>query len=70
MWGEKFVECGALARLCELAGEVPELNVESAMDVTKNTRSLCAVLFSKVYENMYYDKARDKFTNIVDEYCK
>ncbi|CAG7734226.1 unnamed protein product [Allacma fusca] len=69
-WGDTFIEVGGLARLCELSAEVPELNIESAIDSTKNTRSLCAVLFSRVYDNMYYDKARDKYTNVIDEYVK
>lgn len=69
-WAEQFIDVGALAKLCELGSEVPELNIESGMEITKNTRNLTIVLFSKLYDNMYYDKARDKFSNVLDAHVK
>jgi protein unc-45 len=69
-WAEKFIEVGGLAKLCDLSTEIPELNIESAMEVTKNTRNLSAVLFTRIYENMYYDKAKATFTDVVDACVK
>ena len=70
LWGEPFLDCGGLLRLVELAGEVPEFRTESAMELTMNTRNLVSVLFSRVYDNMYYDGARAKYTDIIDNYIK
>ncbi len=70
LWGEPFVECGGLVRLVELAGEVPEVQSESAMELTLNTRNLVSVLFSRVYDTMYYDGARTKYTEVIDNFIK
>lgn len=69
-WAEKFVEVKGLQKLSDVGAEVPELRVESAIPVTPNTRGLLAVLMLRIYNNMYYDKARERYTTEVDEFLK
>lgn len=59
-----------MTRLADVAAEVPQMKIESAMNVTGNTRNLVAGLFTKIYENMYYDAAREKYTNQIDAFLK
>ncbi|XP_044739073.1 protein unc-45 homolog B [Chrysoperla carnea] len=69
-WAERLVELKGLERLMEVASELKEYKYESAMDITDSSRTIASVLFSKVYENMYYDKARENYFSHIQEYIK
>jgi hypothetical protein len=69
-WAEKFIEVGGLKRLADVGAEVPELKIESAIPVTQNTRGLLSVLLNRLYNNMYYDKAREKYLDEIDAFIK
>lgn len=69
-WAERFVEIGGIARLMECASELEEYKYESAMNITPQTRTLAAVCLSRVYENMYYDAAKEKFIEKVQDFIK
>lgn len=69
-WAEKFVEINGLHRLLEVCSELEEYKYESAMNITPSSRTIAAACLAKIYENMYYDQAREKFNNQVDEFVK
>lgn len=69
-WAERFVEIKGVHRLLEVCSELDEYKYESAMNVTPSSRTIAAVCLSKIYENMYYDEAREKFSTQVDEFVK
>ncbi|PSN46108.1 Protein unc-45 B [Blattella germanica] len=69
-WAERLVEIRGLQRLMEVASELEEYKYESAMEITPSTRTIASVCLSRIYENMYYDEARERFLNCVDEYVK
>ncbi|XP_035736786.1 protein unc-45 homolog B-like isoform X1 [Vespa mandarinia] len=69
-WAERLVEIHGLQRLMEVASELEEYKYESAMDITSSTRTIMSVCLAKIYENMYYDAAKEKFRNAIDEYIK
>lgn len=69
-WAEKFVEIKGLHRLLEVCSELEEYKYESAMNITPSSRTIAAACLAKIYENMYYDQAREKFNNQVDEFVK
>lgn len=69
-WAERFVEIKGVLRLLEVCSELEEYKYESAMFISKSSRTIAAVCLSKIYENMYYDQAKERFTNQVDEYVK
>ena len=69
-WAERLVEIRGLQRLLEVASELQEYKYESAMDITENTRTVTAVCLARIYENMYYDEAREKYLAAVDDYIK
>ena len=69
-WADRFIEIGGLHKLCDIGAEVPEFKVESAIPITQNTKGLLSVLFNRVYTNMYYDKAREKYAQKIDEFVK
>ncbi|KAJ4450413.1 hypothetical protein ANN_01837 [Periplaneta americana] len=69
-WAERLVEIRGLHRLMEVASELEEYKYESAMEITPSTRTIASVCLSRIYENMYYDEARQRFISSVDEYVK
>lgn len=69
-WCDKFLDVKGLQKLADIGAEVPELKIESSMDITTNTRGLLGVLLNRIYNNMYYDKARERFISEIDEFIK
>ncbi|XP_014208600.1 protein unc-45 homolog B [Copidosoma floridanum] len=69
-WAESLVEQRGLQRLMEVASELEEYKYESAMNVTGSTKTITSVCLARVYENMYYDAAKEKFNAAIDEYIK
>ena len=69
-WAERLVELRGLHRLMEVASELEEYKYESAMNITPSTRTVTSVCLARIYENMYYDAAKEKFTNAIDEFIK
>ncbi|KAJ2942880.1 hypothetical protein O0L34_g15071 [Tuta absoluta] len=69
-WAEKFVEIKGLQRLLEVCSELEEYKYESAMNITPSSRTIAAACLAKIYENMYYDEARQIFNNHIDEFIK
>ncbi|CAK1541542.1 unnamed protein product [Leptosia nina] len=69
-WAERFVEIRGLQRLLEVCSELEEYKYESAMNITPSSRTVAAACLAKVYENMYYDEAREKFNEQVDDFIK
>lgn len=69
-WAERLVEIQGLQRLMEVASELEEYKYESAMDITSSTRTITSVCLARIYENMYYDAAKERFRNAIDEYIK
>ena len=67
-WAERLVELRGLQRLMEVASELEEYKYESAMDITPSTRTVTSVCLARIYENMYYDAAKEKFRNAIDEF--
>ena len=67
-WAERFVDINGLQRLMKIAAEMDELKYESSMDITANTRHIVSVCLAKIYENMYYDQARDRFIAKIDDF--
>uniref|UniRef100_A0A1B0DPD5 Protein unc-45 homolog B n=1 Tax=Phlebotomus papatasi TaxID=29031 RepID=A0A1B0DPD5_PHLPP len=69
-WAERLVELKGLWRLMDVCSELEEYKYESAMNITPSSRTIASVCLARVYENMYYDAAREKFLAQIDEYVK
>lgn len=69
-WAEQLVELRGLQRLMEVASELEEYKYESSMNITSSTRTITSMCLAKIYENMYYDAAKDKFSNAINEFIK
>ncbi|XP_063540914.1 protein unc-45 homolog B [Cydia strobilella] len=69
-WAERFVEIKGLERLLEVCSELEEYKYESAMNITNSSRTIAAACLARIYENMYYDQAREKFNSHVDEFVR
>ncbi|XP_034935323.1 protein unc-45 homolog B [Chelonus insularis] len=69
-WAERLVDIRGLQRLMEVASELEEYKYESAMNITPSTRTVTSVCLAKIYENMYYDAAKEKYCAAIDEYVK
>lgn len=69
-WAERLVEIKGLPRLLEVCSELEEYKYESAMEITPSSRTVAAVCLSRVYENMYYDKLKERFNEQVEEFIK
>lgn len=70
IWAERMVEIKGLHRLLRVCSEIEELKTESSMEITESSRTTAAACLSLIYDNMYYDKARERFNEQVDEFIK
>ncbi|KAJ8954660.1 hypothetical protein NQ314_007060 [Rhamnusium bicolor] len=69
-WATELIDMGGIERLMECASELEEFKYESAMNITKSTRTIAAVCLARIYENMYYDTLREKFMNKIQDFIK
>ncbi|TDG45878.1 hypothetical protein AWZ03_007733 [Drosophila navojoa] len=69
-WAERLVEIRGLCRLLEVCSELQDYKYESAMDITSSTSTIASVCLARIYENMYYDEAKKRFTDQIDEFVK
>lgn len=67
-WAERLVEIGGVQRLMECASELEEYKYESAMNITSSTQTIAAVCLARVYDNMYYDQAKESFLAKIQEF--
>ncbi|XP_029718646.1 protein unc-45 homolog B isoform X1 [Aedes albopictus] len=69
-WAERLVEMKGLLRLMEVCSELEEYKYESAMNITPSSRTIASVCLARIYENMYYDAARELFNEQIGEFVK
>lgn len=69
-WADRFVEIKGLQRLLEVCSELEEYKYESSMNITPSSRTIAAACLARIYENMYYDEARERFNNQIDDFIK
>jgi protein unc-45 len=69
-WGERLVEIRGLHRLMDICSELEEYKYESAMPITPSSRTIASVCLARIYENMYYDAARHRFMDQIEEFVK
>lgn len=69
-WAERLIEIDGLQRLMEVASELEEYKYESAMNITSSSRTVAAVCLARIYENMYYDQARDNYLEKIDAFVR
>lgn len=69
-WADRLIEMKGLLRLMEVCSELAEYKYESAMNITPSSRTIAAVCLARIYENMYYDAAREKFTEQIADFVK
>jgi len=71
-WAEKMLETDSYSRLMEVASEIshPDFKYESSMEITESTKTIVGVTFAFLYEQMYDDKRRAIFSELVDNYAQ
>lgn len=69
-WAERLIEIKGLHRLLKVCSEMEEFKSESSMEITPSSRAIAAVCMSRIYDNMYYDKLRERYREQVDEFIK
>ncbi|XP_058821902.1 protein unc-45 homolog B [Topomyia yanbarensis] len=69
-WADKLVDMKGLLRLMEVCSELEEYKYESAMNITPSSRTIASVCLARIYENMYYDAAREVFTEQISDFVK
>ncbi|XP_055614210.1 protein unc-45 homolog B [Uranotaenia lowii] len=69
-WAERLVEMKGLLRLMEVCSELEEYKYESAMNITPSSRTIASVCLARIYENMYYEEARQRFTEQITDFVK
>lgn len=69
-WADRMIEIKGLHRLLKVCSEIEEYQSESSMNITPSSRTIAAVCISRIYDNMYYDKARELFREQVDDFIK
>lgn len=56
--------------MMQIASELEEMRYESSMEITANTRTNVSVVLGKVFDNMYYDLARERFTAKIEDFIQ
>lgn len=56
--------------MMEIASEMEEMKYESSMEITQDTSPNVAVVLGKIFDNMYYDLARERFTGKIEEFIQ
>ncbi|XP_045468199.1 protein unc-45 homolog B [Harmonia axyridis] len=69
-WALQLVEQGGVERLLQCTSELEEFKYESSMNITHSTSTVAAMCLQRIYENMYYDKAKEKFMGKIEDYVK
>lgn len=69
-WAERLVEIKGLHRLMDICSELEEYKYESAMPITPSSRTIASVCLARIYENMYYDAARTKFLEQINDFVR
>ncbi|XKL64377.1 hypothetical protein PGB90_004463 [Kerria lacca] len=70
-WASRLIEIKGLQRLMEVASELSECSQKSSMmHFTESTRSNIACCLARIYENMYYEKAREDYLENINEFIK
>ncbi|KAJ0173002.1 hypothetical protein K1T71_011178 [Dendrolimus kikuchii] len=69
-WAERFIEIKGLQRLLEVCSELEEYKYESALTITPSSSTIASACLARIYENMYYDEARQRFNDQVDDFVK
>lgn len=54
----------------QIASEMDEMRYESSMEITENTRPTVSVVLGKVFDNMYHDLARERFSSKIEEFIQ
>lgn len=54
----------------QIASEMEEMKYESAMEITPNTRPTVSVVLGRVFDNMYYDLAKERFTAKIEDFIQ
>ncbi|CAH0548699.1 unnamed protein product [Brassicogethes aeneus] len=69
-WAENLVEIGGVKKLMDCASELEEYQYESSMFITPSTKTIAAVCLARIYDNMYYDQAKEKFMQKIEDFIK
>lgn len=69
-WAERLVEIRGLHRLMDICSELEEYKYESCMPITPSSRTIASVCLARIYENMWYDEARHRFMEQIDEFVR
>ncbi|KAI5722706.1 hypothetical protein M8J76_012346 [Diaphorina citri] len=69
-WAERLIEIRGLQRLMEVASELQEYKYESSMEITEDTHTLASLCLARIFENMYYDQARERYLESIMEFIK
>lgn len=69
-WAEQLVEMRGLHRLMDICSELEEYKYESAMPITPSSRTIASTCLARIYENMYYDEARARFLQQIDDFVR
>lgn len=56
--------------MLQCTSELEEFKYESFMNITPSTSTVAAMCLQRIYENMYYDKAKEKFMGKIEDYVK
>ena len=54
----------------EIASEMEEMRYESSMEITSNTPTNVAVVLGKIFDHMYYDLARERFSAKIEDFIQ
>ncbi|XP_077275601.1 protein unc-45 homolog B-like [Temnothorax americanus] len=70
-WAKRLIKFCGLQKLMEVASEMEEYKYkESSINITSSTRIKTSICLTKIYENMYYDAAKEEFIDAIEKFIK
>lgn len=69
-WAERLIDQKGLLRLMNVCSELEEYTYESAIPITPSSRTIASVCLARIYDNMYYDTMRQKYTEQIQDFVK
>lgn len=66
-WTPRFIVFG-IPKLLRVASTIPELNQPHSLPLTENTRMHVACCLSAIYDDIYHDGEREKYTEVCETF--
>lgn len=69
-WSVQLIDADGVGKLLSVCSEMEEYTYESAIPITSSSATIASVCLARIYENCWYDQAKHKFLDKIEDYIK